>query len=670
MTHLRFTPLLFVCLLALVPDIAHAEADCQSDSPARPVPQFTPEAPGVSLWPLDGQSGEPRIRPAGVPLGTTRDQLTALPEERDSTQYLTQTAPGVLSGHELFQDVAVPGSRDEDATPSEWLIAVYNAGIQVWDISVPGDPKISQRRDGWPAPFGLDEWAHFVVFGEDDTFVLSVDAIEVGELIYIGVAAEFGVGFSAWTFDPSTKTLEQVYQGIDDDTRDVSVVEAPNGSVYAFTADADGVRIYDLSTAAINGLCVEESDDICGVRRGLVGDLPKAQHVSAAVLDGGIYVAASDGITVNSLLSLELWEVGDPENPATEPEGTAVRRYTAGEGHYYSPQLFTYQGAHYLALVDKSGGLNTPGEMRIHELGDCLSGCTELPFAVASESLKLSLAGVHFLDVSYSEGSPFLHYGMETTGLFGAGFERLWELEQLPQGFAPDTLPELTDGGGTYLDPCEGTEVDYFGDYYINNDYGLRHYNPRHGVFSGAYLYRAAESVLDVHVRAVPACGDGVVQGQEECDDGNTNNFDACTNMCTQARCGDGVVQPGESCDDGNEIPDDACTNNCTEPTCGDGIVQAGEACDDPDDPNCVDCALVGEDTTATTGDPPDSSTSGESTAMNDSESASGTGDGGHNEGEGCGCSQAGDRGLGALLLFALCGVVRRRLPLAIARNP
>jgi cysteine-rich repeat protein len=47
-------------------------------------------------------------------------------------------------------------------------------------------------------------------------------------------------------------------------------------------------------------------------------------------------------------------------------------------------------------------------------------------------------------------------------------------------------------------------------------------------------------------------CGDGVVSGTEPCDDGNTNNADACSNLCQVNNCGDGVVTGGESCDDAN----------------------------------------------------------------------------------------------------------------------
>ena len=88
------------------------------------------------------------------------------------------------------------------------------------------------------------------------------------------------------------------------------------------------------------------------------------------------------------------------------------------------------------------------------------------------------------------------------------------------------------------------------------------------------------------------ACGDGMVDGEEECDDGNPNDNDACTNACTNAVCGDGIVHDGvEMCDDGNDIDGDGCNSDCMAGSCGDGEVQDGEACDDGNDDNSDDCA-------------------------------------------------------------------------------
>src|SRR3989338_2791228 len=67
-------------------------------------------------------------------------------------------------------------------------------------------------------------------------------------------------------------------------------------------------------------------------------------------------------------------------------------------------------------------------------------------------------------------------------------------------------------------------------------------------------------------------CGDGRVDFGEQCDDGNTNNNDACKNDCTNNICGDGFVNPAaEQCDDGNTNNNDACKNDCTNNICGDG---------------------------------------------------------------------------------------------------
>ena len=47
--------------------------------------------------------------------------------------------------------------------------------------------------------------------------------------------------------------------------------------------------------------------------------------------------------------------------------------------------------------------------------------------------------------------------------------------------------------------------------------------------------------------------------------------------------CGDGVVDEafGEACDDGNQDPNDDCSTNCQPAECGNGILEGSETCDD-----------------------------------------------------------------------------------------
>lgn len=111
----------------------------------------------------------------------------------------------------------------------------------------------------------------------------------------------------------------------------------------------------------------------------------------------------------------------------------------------------------------------------------------------------------------------------------------------------------------------------------------------------------------------IEGCGDGIVQVQEACDDGNSVSGDGCSASCgaleqdfacpspgeacvTTVACGDGQVTGNELCDDGNQAPDDGCSANCrtVEPgwsclvpglrceasACGDGTVAGFEECD------------------------------------------------------------------------------------------
>ena len=86
----------------------------------------------------------------------------------------------------------------------------------------------------------------------------------------------------------------------------------------------------------------------------------------------------------------------------------------------------------------------------------------------------------------------------------------------------------------------------------------------RHGESTGAearfLIYTAPESAdWRCDQRSVPHCGDGHLTGQEECDDGNKDDADGCSERCTvesgflcplpglpcyKAVCGDGVAGP------------------------------------------------------------------------------------------------------------------------------
>ncbi|MEZ4382178.1 MAG: DUF4215 domain-containing protein [Nannocystaceae bacterium] len=103
--------------------------------------------------------------------------------------------------------------------------------------------------------------------------------------------------------------------------------------------------------------------------------------------------------------------------------------------------------------------------------------------------------------------------------------------------------------------------------------------------------YVCAEGVC---VEPSAVCGNGEIEGGEECDDGNDVDTDDCKSDCTANVCGDGAVYEGvEECDDGNDVDTDDCTATCTKAICGDGVTQEGvEECDDGNDLDTDDCKV------------------------------------------------------------------------------
>ncbi len=93
-------------------------------------------------------------------------------------------------------------------------------------------------------------------------------------------------------------------------------------------------------------------------------------------------------------------------------------------------------------------------------------------------------------------------------------------------------------------------------------------------------------------------CGNGSLDENEACDDGNDELGDGCL-RCAVARCGDGEVFMGtEACDDGNTTDGDGCSAECEFEDCGDGEVQPIEQCEGDDTVTCdTSCGTVGSET-------------------------------------------------------------------------
>jgi fibro-slime domain-containing protein len=94
---------------------------------------------------------------------------------------------------------------------------------------------------------------------------------------------------------------------------------------------------------------------------------------------------------------------------------------------------------------------------------------------------------------------------------------------------------------------------------------------------------------LHIVSQCATVCGDGIVAGTEQCDNGtNDGSYGTCNPNCTLApRCGDRIVQnPPEQCDDGSNLATyggnaQECGPGCKwAPYCGDGVKNGPERCD------------------------------------------------------------------------------------------
>jgi len=159
-------------------------------------------------------------------------------------------------------------------------------------------------------------------------------------------------------------------------------------------------------------------------------------------------------------------------------------------------------------------------------------------------------------------------------------------------------------------------------------------------------LLKKSVDALAANVMVNYICGDGIVGGLEQCDDGNMVNGDGCSDTCVvelgwkckgkvneahaialkmamtecKSSCGDGFKVGTEECDDGNQIYGDGCDSNCRVEKsqgwrchggsllvktrcekCGDGHRGDTETCDDGNNKNgdgCSDTCQIEQDYT------------------------------------------------------------------------
>ncbi|MEL7058532.1 MAG: hypothetical protein AAGN46_00755 [Acidobacteriota bacterium] len=457
----RFLVVTALGLLLLAPNLS--AGDCGNNSPAFPVEEFRE---GVRVWPDGLRPGNPSQR---------------LPGKRDSTDRIGGTSvPGATSGHELYKGVDVV---------DDLLFVVYNAGIQVWSLSGNNaeDPQQLAFRDGWQGQF-----QSFPPPTEQLNFLEDISAIRSGNEYILAVSGKNPVGPSIWVWNGS---WQPKYQDLGTSVRQVRLIEH-NNNVFLIAAADDGVLVYDATAAANRTTaCIDDAGVACGpIFLGYLPDQAISRYVDAISWNGRLFVVAGDGL--NAFIDLELWELPTPSIPST-----AIRRAT-GDSDARGPAFLPLGNELFLAYAQNG----TP-RVRFFDIDDCVdgNGCSGLGAVQRTELVRRG--DEQFLTFSRNGSTPYLYYGVSSDNIEGSKSENLWDLTNLSAGGA---IPEITDSGGTYVDPCNGQIVDYWGDYYDANNFGMRNMHPRIGVWNDGYFYRAAQTMLDVHVST-----EGVVQDPE-----------------------------------------------------------------------------------------------------------------------------------------------------------
>jgi len=223
------------------------------------------------------------------------------------------------------------------------------------------------------------------------------------------------------------------------------------------------------------------------------------------------------------------------------------------------------------------------------------------------------------------------------------------------------------------------------------------------GFVCGDFLFGAFAGCHEI------VCNDGLIEGDETCDDGNVAPGDGCDAACVTEDgffcpevgvachplvCGDNVAEGPEECDDGNTTPGDGCDATCIREVpdswvCNRGFFGTADGCDcgcGAIDPDCAEtgggcaeggcfvegCGFCYDDAGVSTGCP---GAEGEGEGEGAGEEGEGEGGGDEGEGEnggrdetddpdrdeGCGQYGQGVPATFAMILAAVSLVVGRR---------
>ena len=264
------------------------------------------------------------------------------------------------------------------------------------------------------------------------------------------------------------------------------------GRDYTFAASfagTNGVHAYDMTAARAfsTNPCVSPNNTCAGVYQGRVGNADPAKYVTGVGVGNRYFIAKSGG--TSALAGVQIWEVTNPAVPSL------VVSDLVGGGNFVNGLAMWSQGGHQYLGLHAAKGAAAGG--RIYDVTTCLaSGCANLGAPVWQQSLYGWADSGQWLSATFSRSGtiPTLYFGNSDS--CAQGEANALQKEYLFDVSSAANPVEITPNGTTV---DGGMTVDYWSWYYNNAERGFTWVAPRSGKFNGAYFYRAATSLFDIH---------------------------------------------------------------------------------------------------------------------------------------------------------------------------
>ena len=245
------------------------------------------------------------------------------------------------------------------------------------------------------------------------------------------------------------------------------------------------------NTATATVLCGGASDPVW---RGRISPWAwsRAEYLDLLTVPGGPTILAYSDAFPSTPLKVEIAALTNATSlpPTIEVRGHGLQTTTFGV------QLFEYDDRVFLGTV-------SPTDVDVHDISGCDSSAAACDFSERVVRVPTSnIDSINWLSFSIGSERPFLYKGSHslcsrppTTSQ--PAFELLLDLSGLASG--GDAVPII---GESYLDPghtAPQRRIDYWSSYYDQSTLGYSAFAPVAGKFFGRYLYRGAQSILDIH---------------------------------------------------------------------------------------------------------------------------------------------------------------------------